>query len=116
MDLIARMEAAKAKPAAAEASPEVVEETQAATTEAAAQAQGGEPATNPPGEAAPPEAPAKAPSVNTEIVPTRIFLAGQVASGIVAARMFDHHAPNYADVTGYLAVEVADAIIKASTK
>lgn len=85
-----------AKPAAAEASPDVV---------------------NPPA-VSPPEADAASeePEVLLPVPNLRIMGAFDIAQGIVAARMFDQNAPNYADAVGHLAVEVADAVIKAAEK
>lgn len=89
-----------AKPAASEASPDIVDETSKP------------PAVNPPESDA-----ASEPEAVTLPVPNLRIMGGlDIAQGIVAARLFDLNDPNYPERVGHLAVEVADAVIKAAAK
>jgi pyruvate/2-oxoglutarate dehydrogenase complex dihydrolipoamide acyltransferase (E2) component len=127
MDLSAKMKAAagatapaapeepaKAPPklaasAASQASPAAQQEAAATTAAAAAQAA--------PAAVNPPEA-SKGVDLDAPAAPARVDgrlrMAGNVASGLVGARLFNHHDPGYAEQVGHLAVEITDAILKAA--
>jgi len=128
---IAARTAVKAKPAAQEADPAVVTQTQAAVGAAV-------PAVNPPGEAEPVQddvqvdvdkqfGPEKLeePTVSTSAVQRlgtavekAVFEQGAyiIAQGIVSARLFNHNGPEYVDEVAHLAVEIADKVAEVSKK
>jgi len=123
--MAAKMRAAKS--ATTEASPDVVEGAAAATAETAAEVQSKPPAVNPPGEAdakpsEKPMDPAMAAEARKVIdgagtkVSGRLRMAGNIASGIIGARLFVHSAPDYAKSVGDLALKITDAIIAAAKK
>jgi hypothetical protein len=89
----------------------------------AAEAQDQPAAVNPPGEAdaKPSETPAQDASAVDRLTSRmmsaeRLAGAFEIGAGIVEARIFNYSEPNYADNVGHLAIEVADAVIKAAEK
>lgn len=83
-------------------------EADAAEAAAASASKDTPPAVNPPA--------AAAASTQGERVSGRLRMAGNIASGLVQARLYVHTEPNYAEQIAHQSLEIADAIIEASKK